>query len=83
MLNRLARAIESRGLTIFSKTTLLEMQGYVWDAEKKTFRQNYKAPGSKLTHDDEIMALAIANEMRTYDWENRFIKGKLPQGGDF
>ncbi len=83
MLNRVTRALESRRLTIFSKTTLLEMQGFVWDAEKKTFRQNYKAPGSKLAHDDEIMALAIANEMRTHDWENRFIKGKLPTGGDF
>lgn len=83
MLSRLAQTIQSRGLTIFSKTTLLEMQGFVWDAEKKTFRQDYKSPEAKLAHDDEIMALAIANEMRTQSWENRFIKTKLPAGGEF
>jgi len=83
MLSRLALTLESRGLKIFSKTTLLEMQGFVWDAERKTFRQNYKAPDSRLAHDDEIMALAIANEMRTHNWENRFITGRLPEGGDF
>ncbi|MBI4963362.1 MAG: hypothetical protein HY913_08795 [Desulfomonile tiedjei] len=80
MLSRLAETLESRGLKIFSKTTLLEMQGFVWDPEKKTFRQNYKSPDSRLTHDDEIMALAIANEMRTHSWENRFIAGRLPKG---
>jgi hypothetical protein len=83
MLTRLAEALENRALTIFSKITLLEMQGFVWDAEKKTFRQNYKTPDSRISHDDEIMALAIANEMRTHQWENRFISGKLPEGGDF
>ena len=83
MLSRLAETLEGRGLTIFSKTTLLEMQGFVWDPEKKTFRQNYKSPDSRLAHDDEIMALAIANEMRTQSWENRFIAGRLPKGGEF
>jgi len=83
MLSRLAEALENRALTIFSKTTLLEMQGFVWDAEKKAFRQNYKSPDSKMAHDDDIMALAIANEMRSYTWENRFIKARLPEGGDF
>ena len=83
MLSRLAETLESRGLTIFSKTTLLEMQGFVWDPEKKSFRQNYKSPDSRLAHDDEIMALAIANEMRTQSWENRFIAGRLPKGGEF
>jgi hypothetical protein len=80
MLSRLAETLESRGLKIYSRTTLLEMQGFVWDAEKKTFRQNYKSPDSRLAHDDEIMALAIANEMRTHSWENRFITGRLPKG---
>ena len=80
MLSRLALTVASRGLVIFSRTTLFEMQGFVWDAEKKTFRQNYKAPDSRLAHDDEIMALAIANEMRTHTWENRFITTKLPPG---
>jgi hypothetical protein len=83
MLSRLAQAVESRGLTIFRKETLLEMQGFVWDAEKKRFKQNYKPPSSSLSHDDEIMALAIANEMRTHTWENRFIPGNLPKGGVF
>ncbi len=83
MLSRLAQTLESRGLTIFCKHTLLEMQGFVWDAEKKRFRQNYKAPDSTLSHDDEIMALAIANEMRTHTWENKFIPGRLPRGGEF
>jgi hypothetical protein len=83
MLSRLAQLVESRGLTIFCKNTLLEMQGFVWDAEKKRFQQNYKAPGSALSHDDEIMALAIANEMRAHTWENRFIPGSLLKGGEF
>jgi hypothetical protein len=83
MLSRLALAFESRGLKIYSRITLLEMQGFVWDAEKKTFRQNYKAPDSRLAHDDEVMALAIANEMRSHTWENRFIQGRLPLGGEF
>lgn len=83
MLNRLAQAIEARQLTIFCKTTLLEMQGFVWDAEKKTFKQSYVAADSKLAHDDEIMALAIANEMRTNAWENRFFKGVRLNKGAF
>jgi hypothetical protein len=83
MLTRLAQSVESRTLQIFSKTTLLEMQGFVWDAEKKTFKQNYVAPDSRLSHDDEIMALAIANEMRTQDWENRFIPGGVSRSGQF
>jgi len=83
MLSRLARTVESRGLTVHGKTTLLEMQGFVWDAEKKDFRQNYTAPDSKLSHDDEIIALAIANEMRLHTWENRFISQRLPDGGVF
>lgn len=83
MLSRLARAIESRELRIFSKTTLLEIQGFVWDAEKKSFKQNYTSPESKLAHDDEIIALAIANEMRIHNWESRFIPQRLPEGGDF
>jgi hypothetical protein len=29
------------------------------------------------------MALAIANEMRSHTWENRFIQGRLPRGGEF
>ena len=83
MLSRLAQRVETRGLTIFCRNTLLEMQGFVWDAEKKKFHQNYRAPDSTLSHDDEIMALAIANEMRTHVWENRFISGILPKGGEF
>jgi len=83
MLSRLARTVDSRGLVMYGRTTLLEMQGYVWDAEKKNFRQNYTAPDSRLAHDDEIMALAIANEMRVHNWETRFISAKLPNGGRF
>jgi hypothetical protein len=83
MLSRLARTVESGAITIYSKTTLLEMQGFVWDAERKTFKQNYTSPDARLAHDDEIMALAIANEMRTHNWENRFITRRLPEPGGF
>lgn len=83
MLSRLAETIASRGLTIYGKITLLELQGFVWDAEKRTFRQNYRDDGSSHTHDDEIMALAIANEMRLHSFGNRFIDGRLPSGGIF
>lgn len=83
MLNRLARAVEEDELIIYSKEAILEMQGFIWDAETKVFRQNYKAPGSKISHDDEIMALAIANEMRIADWESRFIQGPFSSDSDF
>jgi hypothetical protein len=83
MLSRLAETVAHKGLIIFSRTTLLEMQGFVWDAERKTFRQNYRSPDSHLGHDDEIMALAIANEMRTNTWQLRFFSSKLPSGGEF
>ncbi|MEJ2717920.1 MAG: hypothetical protein P8182_12390 [Deltaproteobacteria bacterium] len=83
MLSRLARTIENRDLKIFSKTAVLEIQGFVWDPEKKNFKQNYTSPDSKLAHDDEIIALAIANEMRIHNWESRFIPRTLPEGGDF
>lgn len=83
MLSRLTCTFESKGLTLNSRLTLLEMQGFVWDAEKKTFKQNYTGPGANRAHDDEIIALGIANEMRTQTWENRFIAGRLPSGGLF
>jgi hypothetical protein len=59
------------------------MQGLVWDAEKKAFKQSYRSAQSRLPHDDEIMALGIAYEMRMHNWENRFIAGPLPKGGEF
>jgi hypothetical protein len=83
MLNRLARAVEEDDLTIYSRETLLEMQGFVWDAQKKVFRQNYKSPDSNTTHDDDIISLAIANEMSMTHWGGRFIMGPLPEDGDF
>lgn len=83
MLGRLAEAIQNRSLVLHDRTTLLQMQGFVWDAERRRFRQNYRMPGERLSHDDEIMALAIANEMRSRTWETRFIRVTLPQGGEF
>lgn len=83
MLGRLASSIESRSLTIRCRSTIREMQGFVWDAHRKVFRQNSKAPGAPTAHDDAIMALAIANEMRLRNWENRFMGPRLPQGGEF
>lgn len=73
MLARLAESITSGALTIYSKTTLLCMQGFVWDAERRSFKQTYKAASDRLSHDDEIMALAIAEEMRRHDSVGRFM----------
>ena len=73
ILSRLSEAFENRTVTISVKTALLEMQGFVWDSERRNFRQNYRSPGDRITHDDIIMALAIANEMRSRKFENRFI----------
>lgn len=81
MLSRLAQVVEEEALVIWSRTTLLEMQGFVWDAQRKTFRQIYQAPDEPVVHDDEIMALAIANEMRMHWWENRFIPRGALKGG--
>lgn len=52
---RLAVAIEERALTIFSKTTLMEMLSLAWDPEKGTLH---------YFRNDEVVALGIANEMR-------------------
>jgi hypothetical protein len=82
MLNRLALTFRDRGLIIHCRRTLLEMQGFVWDADRKIFRQNYKTPGAKLTHDDEIIALAISNEMRHSSTDNRFA-AISPGSGEF
>lgn len=73
ILSKLSDAFQSRSVTIYDRTALHEMQGFVWDAEKRNFRQNYRAPGAQTAHDDIIMALAIANEMRSRRFENRFI----------
>ncbi len=73
ILSKLSEAFDSGAVTILDKTALHEMQGFVWDADRRNFRQNYREPGSRISHDDIIMALAIANEMRSRRFENRFI----------
>lgn len=73
IMSRLSEAFENRAITVHDKIALHEMQGFVWDPERRNFRQNYRSPGSKTAHDDIIMALAIANEMRSRRFENRFI----------
>jgi hypothetical protein len=80
MLSRLSETVADRGLIIYSQDTLFEMQGFYWDAERNTFRQNYRAPGAAVAHDDEIMALAIANEMRSHCFKRRFFSANLPKG---
>lgn len=77
MLNRLAETFSAGGLTIYCRETLLEMRGFIWDPEKRLFRQNYKAPEDKLKHDDDIIALAIANEMRHHARHTRFFSTSL------
>jgi hypothetical protein len=83
MLSRLAEAIDRRDITVCDRISLLELQGLVWDAENRCFRQNYKRPGEKLTHDDSVIALAIANEMRRSAMGNRFLAGRPRTSGDF
>ena len=73
ILSKLSEAFQRGSVRIYDRTALHEMQGFMWDAEKRNFRQNYRAPGSRTAHDDIIMALAIANEMRSRRFENRFI----------
>ncbi len=80
MLSRLSESIANRGLIIYSQNTLFEMQGFFWDVERGVFRQNYRAPGAGSAHDDDIMALAIANEMRNHGFRNRFFSARLPEG---
>ncbi len=82
MLMRLARAFQDGAIVIPNKLTLLEMQGFTWDARAKTFRQVYRAEGEKLAHDDEIMALAIAHEMKLYSFETRFFRLKPNQANE-
>lgn len=82
MLSRLAEAIDRREITVYDHLTLLESQGLVWDADHRSFRQNYKAPGSKITHDDCVMALAIANEMRRNTDSKRFLGARLTAAGE-
>jgi hypothetical protein len=83
MLGRLARAIEEGELTVFSKTTLMEMRGFVWDAQAGSFVQQWVSPDSRLAHDDEIMALAVANEMRILRPGPRLMHIRPSQEGTF
>ncbi|MGC8603627.1 MAG: hypothetical protein ACP5VS_08075 [Desulfomonilaceae bacterium] len=82
MLSRLGEAIDHRDITITDPVTLLELQGLVWDTDHRCFRQNYRAPGAKITHDDCVMALAIANEMRRNTDSKRFLCTRLSAAGD-
>ncbi len=82
MLSRLGGAIEREEIRVYDHVTLLELQGLVWDAENRLFRQHYREPGCKLTHDDSVIALAIANEMRRTLVSDRFISTRFDASGN-
>ena len=82
ILSKLSEAFGNASLKISDRQALHEMQGFMWDPERRNFRQNYRAPGSRLAHDDTIMAIAIANEMRFRRFENRFIPRSFRLGPD-
>jgi hypothetical protein len=82
MLSRLGGAIEQEEIRVYDHVTLLELQGLVWDAENRLFRQHYREPGCKLTHDDSVIALAIANEMRRTLLCDRFVSNRLDAAGN-
>jgi hypothetical protein len=81
MLARLAESVQTQALTIYSRSTLLSMQGFVWDADRRCFKQTYRGAGDRLTHDDEIMALAIAEEMRWRAAADRFMPPHVTERG--
>jgi hypothetical protein len=82
MLAGLAESLRSGSLIIFCASTVLSLQGFVWDAERHCHRQMYKVPGERVAHDDDIMALAIAEEMRAHGMAGRFMPIHIP-AGDF
>lgn len=82
MLSRLGEAIEAKEIRVYDYVTLLELQGLVWDPEHRLFRQNYRESGCKLTHDDCVIALAIANEMRRTLLSDRFVSNRFNAAGN-
>ena len=71
-LMRFAELVNDDDLEVFSVPLLLQMQGFIWDPDRKCYLQQHKDPNSELLNDDGIIAAAIANEMRLYDYGRGF-----------
>ncbi len=70
---RLAELISDDELIVYSIPLLNQLRGFMWQPETKKFIQRTKDEVSELYNDDGIMALAIANEMRVYQFGQRFM----------
>lgn len=67
IIGRLSEAIGERELLVHTKGTLVQMSGFVNDPNavgKKRWKQTKRDPQTELPNDDDIMALAIAWEMK-------------------
>ena len=63
MLGELKDVVDGGRLLIHCAATLVEMDGYAYDPEKDDWVQAYRNPETKIAHTDEVMSLAIANQM--------------------
>lgn len=75
IIGNLSEAVGEDIITVNNITTLIQMQGFVNDPDaigKKKWVQKNKDPDTELPNDDDIMALAIAFEMRNTDARNKY-----------
>lgn len=75
IIGKLSEAVGEDIIKVNSMTTLIQMQGFVNDPDaigKKKWMQKNKDPLTDLPNDDDIMALAIAYEMRNTDARNKY-----------
>jgi len=78
---RLAELIADEDLVVYSIPIIHQLLGFTWNPETRRYHQLHKDIVSELYNDDGIMALAIANEMRLHQFEQRFMP--RAKRGDF
>lgn len=78
MLGELAESIKAMELEIPSAETVVEMDGFAWDAEKQDWVATYENRTTHMTHDDEIISLAISVQMVSHS-RNRAALGRIKE----
>lgn len=63
MLQKLQSCVNEFDITLRSRRTVLELEGFGYDQEKKDWVSMYKDDKTKKRHDDEVMQTAIAYQM--------------------
>lgn len=71
MLQHFQQIMYEDSIVIRSSNSKYEMQGFIWDPEHEKWVQRNPDPITKLCHDDEIMAGAIALQMAQFSVKGR------------